>query len=229
LLAGFVLAAAPAAPVALRGRLTIVGRRPHFRLGLDRFSCHACTSWYVSISCIRRFHSAASRAAKMGLPSGPLLHSRFTRFPHPGRLQTRQRRCAAAVKGPVLSFSGIAGGARKPAPQAVLPFRHFRDSLTNASFSRLRFPIPQPVRFWTSPIKDCVPGPCGRRSNEYGSRRPRPRASGNWENYVYAATPVPQELAQTFSLSGIGVPGLYVPQVMPFLCELLPSAALIRN
>src|SRR6185437_16998527 len=73
-----------------------------------------------------------------------------------------------------------------------------------------------------------LPGRSSQRSNEYGSRRLRSHASGIWENYVHAATPVPQELAQTSSLSGIGVPGLYFPQVMPFLCELLPSAASIR-
>ena len=46
LLAGFILAPAPAAPMPLRLHLTIVRNRPLFRLGQRRFCCHdACTSW----------------------------------------------------------------------------------------------------------------------------------------------------------------------------------------
>jgi hypothetical protein len=45
LLARFVLAAAAAAAMPLRRRLTVVRSGPHFRLGLSWFCRHAYTSW----------------------------------------------------------------------------------------------------------------------------------------------------------------------------------------
>ena len=53
LLAGLVLAAAATAPMPMRLRLTVVRRRPLFRLGLRRFCCHnAYASWDFAFRCI---------------------------------------------------------------------------------------------------------------------------------------------------------------------------------
>jgi len=49
LLAGLILAAAPAAAMPLRRPKTICLGRPHLWLGLGRFCRHACTSWHISL------------------------------------------------------------------------------------------------------------------------------------------------------------------------------------
>ena len=74
-LAGLVFAAAPAAPVPLRLHLTVVRRRPLFKLGRGRFCCHdACTSWCFAL--VRCFWRAA-RGHRIALP--------LSAFPPPRR------------------------------------------------------------------------------------------------------------------------------------------------
>jgi hypothetical protein len=51
-LAGFILAAAPAAAMPLRRPKAIGLGWPRFGLGLCRFCRHACTSWHISFVCI---------------------------------------------------------------------------------------------------------------------------------------------------------------------------------
>jgi hypothetical protein len=55
LLAGLVLATAPAAAMPLRLSLTVGLGRPHFRLGLSQICRHACTSWCIAnlMRCLR--------------------------------------------------------------------------------------------------------------------------------------------------------------------------------
>ena len=51
-LAGFILAAAPAAPMPLRLPLAVGRGWPQIGLRLRRFCRHACTSWHFAIWCI---------------------------------------------------------------------------------------------------------------------------------------------------------------------------------
>ena len=68
-LAGFVLAAAPPAPMSLQLHLAIDRCWPQFSLGLGRFCRHACTSWHSAIWCIVFLASAVVLpAAELPLP-----------------------------------------------------------------------------------------------------------------------------------------------------------------
>ena len=70
LLAGFVLAAAPAAPMPLRLSLAVGRGGPKLRLGLRRFCCHACTSWHIASWCFVFIDSAFFlRGAEFPLPA----------------------------------------------------------------------------------------------------------------------------------------------------------------
>ena len=74
--AGFVLAAAPAAPMPLRLSLAIGRGWPQFRLGLRRFCRHACTSWHFADCFVALLDlSVSCRAAG---PSSPAAIQRGT-------------------------------------------------------------------------------------------------------------------------------------------------------
>ena len=87
LLARLVLAAAAAAAMPLRRRLTIVRRGPHFRLGLGWFCRHACTSWNVTLEFIGFWGSATLKKLRF---------SAFLAFPVPVR--TRKFGSAGEIK-----------------------------------------------------------------------------------------------------------------------------------
>jgi hypothetical protein len=65
LLARFVLAAAAAAAMPLRRRLTIVRCWPHFKLGLGWFCRHAYTSWNVTTGFIGLWGSTAFKVVSL--------------------------------------------------------------------------------------------------------------------------------------------------------------------
>jgi hypothetical protein len=69
-LAGFILAAAPAAPMSLRLPLTVVRCKPQLWLRLRRFCRHAFTSWCFAIEYVELEPGHA--AMRCGRPSFPL-------------------------------------------------------------------------------------------------------------------------------------------------------------
>jgi len=78
LLAGLILAAAPAAPMPLRLTLAVGLGWPQLWLGLRRFCRHACTSWHIAIWCIHLMNSAFS-CGVLSLPC-PTLVQDWTEF-----------------------------------------------------------------------------------------------------------------------------------------------------
>jgi hypothetical protein len=104
LLARFVLAAAAAAAMPLRGRLTVVRRWPHFKLGLGWFCRHAYTSWNVTAGFIGLWGSTAlKKIARLTFPDLP------------GPVRTGSSAVAGEVK------AGYEAGWQTRAPRNTLP------------------------------------------------------------------------------------------------------------